>query len=89
MFHIDSVSPKPKVMFDASAIIESLKEIKLGKSAEIDGFSCRTFCLLSQYCFCTFVTLIYMNVELWACTDRTYDNFDYSILKGQTRPVLL
>ena len=43
MFHIDSVSPKPKVMFDASAIIESLKEIKLGKSAEIDGLAAEHF----------------------------------------------
>ena len=33
--HIDSVSPKSKMLIDASAIIESLKEIKLGKSDKI------------------------------------------------------
>ena len=37
--HIDSVSPKSKMLIDASAIIESLKEIKLGKSAGIDGLA--------------------------------------------------
>ena len=38
--HIDSVSPKSKMLIDASAIIESLKEIKLGKSAGIAWLSC-------------------------------------------------
>ena len=37
--HIDSVFPKSKMLIDASAIIESLKEIKLGKSAGIDGLA--------------------------------------------------
>ena len=37
--HIGSVSPKSKMLIDASGIIESLKEIKLGKSAGIDGLA--------------------------------------------------
>ena len=41
--HIDSVSPKSKMLIDASAIIESLKEIKLGKSAGIDGLATEHF----------------------------------------------
>ena len=41
--HIDSVSPKSKMLIDASAIIESLKEIKLGKSAGIDGLAAEHF----------------------------------------------
>ena len=41
--HIDSVSPKSKMLIDASAIFESLKEIKLGKSAGIDGLAAEHF----------------------------------------------
>ena len=41
--HIASVSPKSKMLIDASAIIKSLKEIKLGKSAGIDGLAAEHF----------------------------------------------
>ena len=44
--HIDSVSPKSKMLIDASAIIESLREIKLGKSAGIDGLAAEHFVYL-------------------------------------------
>ena len=41
--HIDSVFPKSKRLIDASAIIESLNEIKLGKSAGIDSLAAEHF----------------------------------------------
>ena len=41
--HIASVSPKSKMLIDASAIIKSLKEIKLEKSAGIDGLAAEHF----------------------------------------------
>ena len=40
---IDSVFPKSKMLIDASAITESLKEIQLGKSAQIDGLAAEHF----------------------------------------------
>ena len=70
--HIDSVSPKSKMLIDASAIIESLKEIKLGKSV----LFIRTV---------AFSTFIYMYVESWACSDSMYENFNYSYSKKQKR----
>ena len=41
--HTDSASPKPKAVSDASAIIESLKKVKLGKSAGIGGLTAEHF----------------------------------------------
>ena len=46
MITLISVSPKSKMFIDASAIIESLKEIILGKSAGIDGLAAEHFVYL-------------------------------------------
>ena len=79
--HIDSVFPKSKMLIDASAIIESLKEIKLGKSAGNDGLAAEHFVYSHIRVSVHYNTIIYMYVESWASTNSIYENFNYSYLK--------
>ena len=79
--HIDFVFSKSKMLIDASAIIESLKEIKLGKSAGIDGLAAEHFVYSHSRVSVHYNTIIYMYVESWASTDSIYENFNYSYLK--------
>ena len=81
--HIDSVSPKSKELIDVSAIIESLKESKLGKSAGNDGLATEHFVYSHSSIFVHFSTYIYMYVESWACSDSIYENFNYSYFEKQ------
>ena len=68
--------PKSKIVIGFSAIIESLRETKLGKFARIDGLAAEHFFVHSHSS--TFSTFIYMHVETvksWACTNSIYENF--------------
>ena len=72
------------MLIDASAIIESLKEIKLGKSAGIYGLAAENF-VYSHSSVSVYFTFIYIYVESCAFTDSIYESFNYSYFKKQKR----
>ena len=83
--HTDSVSPKSKMLIDASAIIESLNTIKLGKSEGIDGLAAEHFVYSHSSVSVHFALLItcMLNHGHVPCTHSIYENFNYSYLKNR------
>ena len=81
--HIDSVFPKSKMLIEASAVIESLKDIKLGKSAGIDGLAAEYF-VYSHSSISVYLALLFtcMLNHVHVPTE-IYENFNYSYLKNR------
>ena len=73
----DFVSPKAIVVINASAVIESLKEVKLGKSEGIDGLAAEHF----VYCHSSgsvHLALLLTCMLNHGHARHIYKNFDYS-----------
>ena len=76
--HIDAVDSESHITITASGVLNCLKEIKLGKSAGIDGLAAKHFIHSHVSIIVHLIIIIFMPAIAWIFAGCVSANFNYS-----------